>query len=157
MAMETRDVIELVLSIGGAIGLLAVGLGYAFGQFRQGQSNRRKDDVDSKKNVLDLLQEQVDSLETLCQKQQEEIIILRTQSEEREKKAKEYIEIFQNRNPEMITFMKYLTETATASNVYMKDTGKLFNQLAPVLEKILSHLEKNNANSIQREPELQQR
>lgn len=139
--METRDVIELVLAIIGGLGAIIVAIGYAFGKFRQGQNNRRKDDLEQKKNVLDLLQEQVDSLEALCDKQQEEIVILRTQAEEREKKAKEYIEIFQNRDPQMQVFIKYLTETANASNAYMKDTSMMFTQLKPVLEKILQHLE----------------
>lgn len=136
--MLPKDIIEYVLLGMGAILMV----GYAFGQFKQGQTNRRKDDIDGKKGVLDLLQEQVDSLETLCEKQQEEIVILRTQSEEREKKAKEYIEIFQNRNPEMLAFMKYLTETANASNAYMKDTSLMFTQLKDIMAKIEHHLNK---------------
>lgn len=138
--MATRDWIELILATLGGIGVFTLGLGYALGQFKRGQLDRRKDDVEGRKDAFALLQEQVESLEALCDKQQEEIVVLRTQSEEREKKAKEYLEIFQNRNPETVAFMKYLTDTANASNAYMKDTSILFTQLKSTMEKIEQHL-----------------
>lgn len=136
MIMETRDILEIIIVVMGGV----AAIGYAFGQFRKGQLNRRMDDTEVKKNAFSLLQEQVDSLEDLCDKQKTQITVLQTQAEEREKKAKEYIEIFQNRNPDMVVFMKYLTETANATNAYMKDTGLLFTTLKPVLEKIELHL-----------------
>ncbi len=129
--MQTRDIIEILGVFMGGV----AAIGYAFGQFRHGQSDRRKDDVGEKKDAFGLLQEQVDSLAALCDKQKTQITILQTQAEEREKKAKEYIEIFQNRNPEMVAFMTYMTSTAKTSESYMKDTGLLFTTLKSIMEK----------------------
>ncbi len=142
--METRDIVEILLVTMGGI----AAVGYAFGQFRRGQNDRRKDDVEGKKDAFGLLQEQVDSLEELCDKQKTQITVLQTQAEERERKAKEYIEIFQNRNPEMLAFMNYVTATAKSSEAYMKDTGLLFTTLKQTMEKTqeaLSKIEKHLA------------
>lgn len=138
--METRDVIEVTLAVLGGFGVFIAAAGYFMGQFRQGQNNRRKDDIEGKKGVLDLLQEQVDSLEEMVEKHKTEIVILQTQNNEKDKKIKEYMELIQNRNPEMLAFMKFITETAVASNAYMKDTGLMFTQLKSTLEKIEQHL-----------------
>lgn len=138
--METRDYIELILAVLGGIGILLAAAGYGLGKYREGQNSRRKDDIENKRSSFELLQDQVDALEVMVGKQKEDIIILQTQNSEKDKKIKEYMELIQNRNPEMNQFIKYLTETANASNRYMKDTGDFFLELHETLKKIEEHL-----------------
>lgn len=112
------------------LGIFVLAFGYLYERFIRGRMSKveeerqkNRDKVVEHTNLIGLMQKQMDSMEALMKKQAEEmktgneqIIILRTQVEEKDKKLKEYIEIFQGRDPRMEAFM------ATASE-YMKTTS----------------------------------
>ncbi len=127
MDWETiKNVGEIVALIAGGITALAVGLGYAYAKFKQGGATEKRETIDTESSTLSLLQQKVGALTKLVEDKDKEnkdsseanrqrneglareISRLQGQIEEKDKKIKEYLEIIQNRDPQLLTVLKDL-------------------------------------------------
>lgn len=112
--MQTRDWIELILSVLGGIGFLFLGLGYAYSQLKEG-SNKNKLDT------IGLLKEDVAALKKVVQDNHDEIIRLQEQLKSAMADKKRLEEIVENRNPDLESILKEVRDfmkAITASNLH---------------------------------------
>lgn len=128
--MEIREVITLAATIIGSLGLLAGGVGFIVYSYTKAGRQERKDVTDSADTIADFWKKQAEELKVILQTKDiefnEKIQALTKEFNEKiqnltkelgeitgqlnaEKTQNEKLEkIFQNRNPEMETFMKYM-------------------------------------------------
>jgi hypothetical protein len=145
--MSTLQVVEIIIGSVVSFGILIAGVGYAVGQFKKGESEGKMDDTSVKQGVFDLLQKEVTALEKMVADDEKEMAVLKTQVDEKDKKVKEFMEILQNRNPE-------LTNYITTSYSYMKDTGLFFTEMKDVLRTLADKLRESNERTPTKPPQI---
>lgn len=127
------------------IGVLFGGLGFAYAQFRSGSGKAKDDLIQTLKDTALAEREKASQLakekmeqsqfhQTQINQLNEKIGKLQGLYEESKDRNKEYLAILQGRNPEQQKFMTYLTEVASESAKYMKESSE-------ILQKINHHIE----------------
>lgn len=109
-----------------------LGLGYLVGNFQRGKLERQKDETTVKQSVFDLLQKEVTELEDMVAKDEKEMAVMKIQIEEKERKVREFMEILQNRNPEIVNYM-------ATSYSYMKDSSLYMTEAKDLLKTIVAN------------------
>lgn len=121
--MDLTAILSLIIATGVIVG----GLGYLFGQFRKGQSKSEAAAIKSNQDVLNLMQDQIESLQKIATENkvqiaelQKKISVLEAVNKEKDGKIAEYMQILQNRNPEMAAFMKEVLVVVGEAKNFMK-------------------------------------
>lgn len=139
------------------IGIFVFGSGYLYERFIRGrlskseeERQRNRDQTKSNTELLDLMQKEMDSMKLLLDKHTEDldvsnkkVLVLQTQVEEKDKKLREYVEIFQGRNPQTEAFMKLMTDAVTAIQLQMPG----IQQYMATTSAVLAKLQKNSMES----------
>ncbi len=126
--METRDYIELILSVLGGLGVLALGLGYAYGKWIEG---RNKNTIDG----FTILEKEVKVLRDEVAKLTKEIQNVREENASERKKFTEVILAIQGKDPEMQTFM-------IAVKQYMEDNKPFIENIKMRVIPVVMKLDK---------------
>lgn len=140
---------SIIIIIGslGSLGLLAGGMGYLISQFKSGSSEQKKDVLSSASEATNFWKEQADSFKAMAVQEKEAAAIkdkdwnikftelsrevgeIKGQLFEKEKQAQQYLEILQNRDPEMKQFMQYMVQS-------VKDQTESQQKIVEVLNDI---------------------
>lgn len=146
--MQVSESLGTIIAGITGIGVLALGIGYAYGQFKKGNEQASSEDIDQEMSTLNLLSKRVDELAKLSNAQDKEIQSLRKQVEglrdaikERDKKIDEYIAILQNRNPKFEEFVDLVTRVAKEADTHMKAEAKKTADIQSAVHALAS---KNN-------------
>jgi len=146
--MTLLQTIGVIIGVIMSIGALALGLGYAYGQFKKGKISVSAEAIDGEKKALDLLSSKVDVLEKLCNSQdtqikelEKKVDALNFSIKERDKKIDEYMLILQNRNPQFEQFMSLVTKVATESELYMVDDKMKTDKILEGVTKLVGVLQ----------------
>lgn len=134
------------------IGILFAGIGVAYAQFKTGSGKAKDDLIKTLKDTALAEREKATQLEREKVEQsrihQEQVNVLtekigklQGQYEELKDRSREYLAILQGRNPEQQKFMEYLTEVASESAKYMKESSE-------ILRKINNHIENEHRSEI---------
>lgn len=134
------------------IGVLFGGIGFAYAQFKAGSGKAKDDLIKTLKETALAEREKATQLEREKVEQSrihqeqvnnltEKIGKLQGQYEELKDRSREYLAILQGRNPEQQKFMEYLTEVASESAKYMKESSE-------ILRKINNHIENEHRSEI---------
>lgn len=146
--MNVNDIIKLILAVGGAITLIASGLGVFIYSYRKSGRQERKDVTDSADTISEFWKKQAEELKLILQTKDVEYnaqltkvtkefnekiqeltkqVGILTGQLTSEKAANDRFEkIFQGRNPEMEAFMKFMIQAA-------KDSQESHEQIVKVL------------------------
>lgn len=126
--------IEVILAIGVVV--------FAYAQWRNGKMQGVSNEIVTAGGTIDLLQKSVsvlrgelDETNTKLLKEHDEIIRLQEQLKHKDEQLQQYLQILQNRNPELDAFIKYMTQIAKDSAEYMKTTSVVLKEMQAVLQK----------------------
>lgn len=118
--MQTTNTILYVVGAIGSVGLLAGGIGYLINQFRTGGTSLSafyKEQAEGYKVMLTEKENQWQLKDKAWNEKFQEISKevgqIKGQLLEKEKQAQQYLEILQNRDPEMKKFMEIMISAAT--------------------------------------------
>ena len=143
--MPIKDIIQLAASIIFSIGVIAAGVGYALSQFRRGNRQDKEEVVSSADQLTNFWKEQVDGFKEIVKAQDEKIQALtrevgelRGQLSSERNQNEELKKIFQNRNPEMEQFMKYMVQAT-------KDQAESHGKIIEVLTALHKMSSSNHA------------
>lgn len=135
-------------------GALIAGCGFAYSQFTSGAGKAKDDLIQTLKDTATAEADRASRLAeeklTLIKSHQEQINTLSTQigvlterSEASEKRLKEYMEIFQGRNPEQTAFMQVVLteirknqEAAPAVQKYMENTTAILGEIRTFMQEL---------------------
>lgn len=142
-------------SIFSGIGILFAGLGFAYSQFKSGSSKAKdelistlRESATAEKDKAERLATEKTLIVTSHQEQinqlNEKIGKLQGLYEANETQKQEYLQILQGRNPAQEQFMKYLTEVATESAKYMKDTSAILGEIKTFMAIMNGEVAKGN-------------
>ncbi len=119
----TTEYIQIIVGTG----VIAVGLGYIGSQFWRGKSSSRKDELEAETTLTEYLKNQIDGFKGMVDDQNikivdmgKEIAGLRATIEEKDKTIQRYLEILQNRNPELEKFMSDISGTMKLIEGFME-------------------------------------
>lgn len=133
-----------LISYGTFIGATALVIGYASAAFFKGRNSRKKEDLDTENSLTTYLQNQVkgyqkmvDDMKKDIAEMGKEISALRATIEEKDRANKQYLEILQNRNPELEQFMK----ESSARGV---EGLKILQGITGFMESINTHMQQQN-------------
>ncbi len=133
--MSILQILEIILSVLVGSGVLVAGVGYAYGQFKQGKSQAVLDEGNNRLNTNTLLKEQIDALENKVNRQSQEIVnltkkveLLTKEIEVRDKKFAEAILTLEGKNPELANFIN-------SGLTYMMETKPVMEDLKLFLNK----------------------
>lgn len=132
------------------IGVLFGGIGFAYSQFKSGSVKAKDELIATLKDTALAEREKASQLakdkieqqnfhQTQINQLNEKIGKLQGLYEESKDRNKEYLAILQGRNPEQQKFMEYLTQVASESAKYMKESSE-------ILRKINNHIETEHAD-----------
>lgn len=156
--------LDFLNTIGGlpGLGLLLAGSGFAYAQFKQG-GTRAKDEV-----IATYKEQAVAEKERASRLAEEKTVLINSHQiqinelnnkmgklqgayEQSEKRNKEFLEIFQGKNPEQTEFMKYLTAVAADSakfmlegREYMRGTTEILNDIKTFMAVMNAEIAKGN-------------
>ncbi len=133
------NLVQLAQSISisiAAVGVVFAGIGYLWGQIFAGKNKATTEDYN-------LLNTRLNSLQNTCDSQQKELADLHLQvgrlqggNEEKEKKIKELTELLQNRDPGLVDFMKFITESTKGFQQALADSSTAFKRIHDRLDLI---------------------
>lgn len=127
-----------------AIAVIVGGVGYWFGGFKKGKFNRRKDDLELESQTLRLLNDRLISVESLSAKQTLEIDALKAGIARLETQNAELKDILQNRNPDFLAFMTFLTEFAKESRIYMQNDERKTDAIKDGVAKLVGAMQSSS-------------
>jgi|GEM_PF-6574254 len=140
--MPFQDLIKLIAEIVIGLGVFAGGIGYLVSIFKKGTATIKEQSenvVATSDQLTQFWKDQVEGFKQMVAAQDLKLQMLtndlnkmKGQMEEKEKQNKSYLEILQNRNPEMEQFMKTML-------IYQKDSMTLFEQMTHALSVIHDH------------------
>lgn len=123
--------------------IVAVGVVvFAFAQYRNGKAQGVSTEIATAGGTIDLLQKSVDVLRSELNsakadllKEHDEIIRLQESLKHKDEQIKQYLDILQNRNPEMDAFMRFMTKAATDAAESQKEMAKIMREMQEVLNR----------------------
>ena len=126
-----------------AFGVIVAGAGYVFSQFKKGRNQQSQDDLVNQNQTFDLMRKQVDALQLLAEDNEKKIDdlsrqvgLLQIEIEKRDKIITDYLNILQNRNPELEEFMKNMSRIGNEWERYMQESTKTLSQVRLDIAKI---------------------
>lgn len=138
--MEIPSAIEIIIGVG----IIALGFGYVTSQFLVGRKGRTKDDIETENTLTTYLKNQIEGFKEIVEKQnnriagaEKEISALRATLGEKDKIISRYLEILQNRNPEIDTFIK-------ESKVRQEQQMGIMNEIKVFMKNINDHMVQQN-------------
>lgn len=130
--MQTRDYIEIILTLLGGVGFLAIGLGYGYGKWREGNNKNKLD-------TITLLSKDVETLKSEVVELTKTVEELRKEIAEKDKKLGDALAILQGRDPQMQSFMD-VVKTYVDNNKPFLEEIKI--EVMPVIKKLDKFLDK---------------
>lgn len=134
---NSYTILEVALGSLLSLGALAGGLGYLYSQYSKGKKGESKDEIDTQNSLTKYLKTQIETYKQIAKEQDEkisnmgkEISAFRAVIEEKDKTINKYLEILQNRNPELEDTLKGIAESLVGIRGFM--------------EHIDTHLEKSS-------------
>ena len=150
--------LQIILTIAGGVaslGVVAGGLGYLVSVFRGTIKKEQSDVVDSADTLVDFWKQQaLDFKEMMAIKEKScdekiqvltrEVGELRGQLTEKVSQAERLEQIFQNRNPEMEQFMKYMVQATSDHATFHKSLMDTISSMITLLDDIHTTSANNN-------------
>lgn len=140
-----------ILGVAGTIGAVAIAFGYLFAQFIKGKNSRTREDLDTENALTTYLKNQIDGFQAIVKAQDEKIVelgkevsALRAVVEEKDKTINKYLEILQNRNPEMDAFIRKLSSSADQQMEFQKEYQVSSDEKLKIFQEIRDFMEKIN-------------
>lgn len=118
------------------LGFLILGLSYIFVQWRYGQNKASVEVIETYKEQVYQLREQVNNLS-------KELGILEGVVKEKDSQIKTYLAILQNRNPEMEAFIQSISKVANDATAFMKDMGLTMTTLKEDINLLMEKADRN--------------
>lgn len=125
-------------------GLIILGFGYVYAQFFKGKNARAKEDLETENSLTTYLKNQINGFKEIVEEQNKKIIelgkevaSLRAVIEEKDNTIQKYLDILQNRNPELEVFMQ-------ESKVFHQGQTQVLEKIGRFMETINKHLEKQS-------------
>lgn len=152
------ELLQKILEVVIALGIAAFGFGYLYSQFFQGKNNQTKESIDTENSLTTYLKNQIEGFKDIVAAQDKkinemgkEIAAMRAVSEEKDKTITKYLEILQNRNPEMDAFIKKVTLASDAQAEFRKQAAEksdiqmnILKEIQTFMESINNHMEKSS-------------
>lgn len=114
--MANLQILQVLAAISTG-GLIFLTIGYFAAQFFQGGRNRNKDDIETENSLNTYLKNQVAGFKEIVEIQNKKIVELGEKiaelsgaMNEKDKTIAKYLEILQNRNPELLTVLKEIKD-----------------------------------------------
>lgn len=134
--INLQDTVTVISSILLCLGILAGGIGYLVSIFRKSNKQENVEVVTTANQLTEFWKDQIQGFKVMVEDQNKkiqdlsnELNLVKGQLMEKDKQIKTYLEILQNRNPEMEEFMKYMVQS-------VKDQGESHKQIVDVLKEI---------------------
>lgn len=125
MIRESLETVVVAIGAVASFGGLLAGAGYGYGKFREGKAASNASTLELLRNELTALQEVVKQQEGRMLAQEKEISYLKGQLDEKDKKIKEYTQIFQGRNPNLEKVLEDIRNFMIEINNHMKVTQRV--------------------------------
>ncbi len=127
MTTQLIQIIEFVLGGIVSLGVLAGGIGYLVSQFSKGKGDEKKDDLETQNELTLYLKNQVEGYKEIADKQNKkiadmdkELTTFKALIEEKDKTIAKYLEILQNRNPDLEKSLKEISASMSDIKVFMQ-------------------------------------
>lgn len=118
-------------------------VGYTLAQFWNSKKDKRKDDIETENTLTTYLKNQIEGFKNIAKEQDTKIQTMDKQLAEfkavigeKDKTIERYLQILQNRNPELENFIKQSTE-------YQKSSTQAFGAITKVLTEMSENLQKD--------------
>ncbi len=152
--MQSTLFFQIIGAIG-SLGVLALGIGYLYSQFMKGKNGGDKEGLDQKNALTTYLTSQISGFKELVADQDKkiselgkEVASLRAVIGEKDKTIQKYLEILQNRNPELEKSMADITRSMKDINTFMHSINnhmKMHNKSTKVVTHTVEESQKTNA------------
>ena len=136
-----KNIAEIIGSVIAGIGLLSAGIGYCYSQFKTGKSAATKDSLESQNELTQYLRDQIDGYKEIAKEQNSKISNMEKQIasmqaiiSEKDSTIKKYLDILQNRNPELDQFMQ-------ESRQKWQDQLNFISQILDAMKNINEHMD----------------
>lgn len=116
------------------LGFLSLGSAYIFIQWRQGGNKAAADVITAYKEQVALNREEISKLN-------HELGILQGQLKEKDERIKLLEQLVQNRNPDMIEFMKTSSQVSQNASEYMKHSSETLTEIKDFMKVINAKLD----------------
>lgn len=116
------------------LGFLSLGSAYIFIQWRQGGNKAAADVITAYKEQVALNREEISKLN-------HELGIMQGQLKEKDERIKLLEQLVQNRNPDMIEFMKTSSQVSQNASEYMKHSSETLTEIKDFMKVINAKLD----------------
>lgn len=144
--MKPWEIIGLVSAAFTGLGVFAGGIGYLWNLFRGGADNQTEFWKKQAEGYKEMMKEKDAKTSDSINDLNRQVGELRGQLNEKTNQAKEYLDILQNRNPEMQKFMETLTAVAQQSQQFMKENVVFQKEQAGIMEEIRAFMSNINTH-----------
>ena len=117
---------------------------FALAQWANGKTKKKGDRMEDANNTIDLLNKRITAQESRIGELETANVAQRDEITRLDERVKLYREVLQNRNPEMVEFMRVMEQHAVQSAEYMKATSDNLRAINVLMEKLNAHLGANN-------------
>ncbi len=132
------QIAEIVIGSLAGLGLLAGGIGYLKSQYVEGKTGEKKSDLETQNELTTYLKNQIETYKDIIKKQAEDntennkvqnekfakmntdITTMKAVIDEKDKTIAKYLEILQNRNPDLEVSLKEISASMTDIKTFMK-------------------------------------
>lgn len=147
MNTAIKEITLLILSLLGGLGLLAGGAGYLLQSYKGGSKKEKNEIVSSADQVSTFWKEQAEGYKAMAEKEKEnaalkdaewnkkftelsrEVGEINGKLAEKEKQASMYLDILNNRDPEMKKFMELMVKAATDQSKVNAETVRILGEI----------------------------
>jgi uncharacterized coiled-coil protein SlyX len=116
---------------------------FAVAQWRNGRYKVDSDAMVNANNTIDILNKRIGAQEDRIKELQ---LLSTTQKEElarMDERVKLYKEVFQNRNPEMVEFIKHMTSSSDQTVEHMKSINETLKSISHFMDSVNDYMSKH--------------